>query len=122
MLPRQQKEPLLQNKEPTGHFESVLADFFTVAASNFIVAVNRLSALSMMVALGSETTSAAIICHFRNAFNELDIPASLIRREDPSPLAWSSKDSWSIDEAPTTLSMPHYLELNGPHPEGGPIR
>ncbi|XP_064083067.1 uncharacterized protein LOC135199081 [Macrobrachium nipponense] len=57
MQPSQQQEPWLCNENPSRPFESVSADFFSVAGKSFLVYVDRLSGWPLVVKFGTNTTA-----------------------------------------------------------------
>ena len=83
LQPSQQKEPLLNDDHPTRPFESVSADFFTVAGKSFLVIVDRLSGWPVVVPCKGDTTSSNTIRMFCKYFREVGVPLRL--RTDSLP-------------------------------------
>ena len=113
MQPSQQQEPLLCDDNPTRPFESVSADYFSVAGKHFLVLADRLSGWPVVVSCGTDTTSSATIRHFRHLFRDLGVPVRL--RTDGGPQFTSREladflERWGIRHI---VSTPHYPQSNG---------
>lgn len=113
LQPSQQKEPLLNDDNPTRPFESVSADFFVVAGKSFLVVVDRLSGWPVVVPCHGDTTSATTIRIFCRYFREVGVPLRL--RTDGGPQFTSQEfrhfmDRWGVRHVVTS---PHYPQSNG---------
>lgn len=111
--PSQQKEPWMCDDHPTRPFESVSADFFSVAGKNFLLYADRFSGWPVVFKCGTDTTSATTIRFFREAFRDLGVPIRL--RTDGGP-QFTSQDftaflkRWGVRH---DVSSPHYPQSNG---------
>ncbi|XP_068245331.1 uncharacterized protein [Palaemon carinicauda] len=83
LQPSQQQEPLLNDDNPTRPFESVSADFFTVAGNSFLVVVDRLSGWPVVVPCKGDTTASNTIRIFCHYVREVGVPLRL--RTDGRP-------------------------------------
>lgn len=113
LQPSQQQEPRLCDDNPTRPFESISADYFSVAGKAFLVIADRLSGWPVVVSCGADTTSAATIRHFRRLFRDLGVPVRL--RTDGGPQFASREFStflerWGVRH---DTSTPHYPQSNG---------
>ncbi|XP_045134076.1 uncharacterized protein K02A2.6-like [Portunus trituberculatus] len=113
LQPSQQQEPRLYDDNPTRPFESISADYFSVAGKAFLVIADRLSGWPVVVSCGADTTSAATIRHFRRLFRDLGVPVRL--RTDGGPQFASREFStflerWGVRH---DTSTPHYPQSNG---------
>ena len=111
--PSQQKEPLMQDDHPTRPFESVSADFFTVAGKPFLVIVDRLSGWPVVVPCQGDTTSHNTTRMLSRYFREVGVPLRL--RTDGGPQFSSSifaafVQRWGVHHV---MSSPHYPQSNG---------
>jgi len=113
LQPSQQKEPLLNDDHPTRPFESVSADFLSVAGKSFLVIVDRLSDWPVVVPCKGDTTSSNTIRMFCCYFREIGVPLRL--RTDGGPQFTSQEfrsfaDRWGVRHIVTS---PHYPQSNG---------
>ncbi|XP_068226633.1 uncharacterized protein [Palaemon carinicauda] len=113
MQPSQQQEPLLCNENPSRPFESVSADFFSVAGKSFLVYVDRLSGWPVVVKFGTNTTAEVTTRHFSHIFRDLGVPVRL--RTDGGPQFTSSEfknflTRWGVQHV---ISTPYYPQSNG---------
>ena len=114
LLPSQQKEPYLLNTDaPTRPFESVSADFFSVAGKSYLVYADRYSGWPAVGLCGKDTTTSNTISLFRTFFRDLGVPIRL--RTDGGPQFTSHDFSdflkrWGVIH---DLSSPHYPQSNG---------
>ena len=115
LLPSQQQEPMMKTTDepPSRPFESVSADFFTVAGKMFLVYVDRLSGWPVVAACGTDTTAASTIRFCRTFFRDLGVPVRL--RTDGGPQFTSSDFQdflrrWGVRH---DVSTPHYPQSNG---------
>lgn len=113
LQPSQQQEPLLSDDIPTRPFESVSADFFSVAGKAFLVIADRLSGWPSIVPCGADTTASRTIRMFCRYFREVGVPLRL--RTDGGPQFTSSAfkeftKRWGINHV---VSSPHYPQSNG---------
>ncbi|XP_068220014.1 uncharacterized protein [Palaemon carinicauda] len=108
-----QQEPLLNDDHPTRPFESVSADFFSVAGKSFLVVTDRLSGWPVVVPCKGDTTASNTIRIFCRYFREVGVPLRL--RSDCGP-QFASKDfkdfmmRWGVHHI---MSSPHYPQSNG---------
>ncbi|XP_068222164.1 uncharacterized protein [Palaemon carinicauda] len=111
--PSLQQEPLLNDDHPTRPFESVSADFFSVAGKSFLVVTDRLSGWPVVVPCKGDTTASNTIRIFCRYFREVGVPLRL--RTDGGP-QFASKDfqdfmmRWGVHHI---MSSPHYPQSNG---------
>ncbi|XP_045105438.1 uncharacterized protein LOC123500957, partial [Portunus trituberculatus] len=113
LQPSQQQEPRLCDDNPTRPFESISADYFSVAGKTFLVIADRLSGWPVVVSCGTDTTSAATIRHFRRLFRDLGVP---VRLRTDGGHQFASRDFSTFLERWGVLhdtSKPHYLQSNG---------
>lgn len=113
LQPSQQQEPLMNDDDPNRPFESVSADFFSVAGKSFLVIADRLSGWPVVIPCGHDTTSAATIRQFRCYFRDVGVPVRL--RTDGGPQFTSREfaaflDRWGVRHVVTS---PHYPQSNG---------
>ncbi|XP_076037654.1 uncharacterized protein LOC143023062 [Oratosquilla oratoria] len=113
LQPSQQKEPILSDDHPTRPFESVSADFFSVAGKSFLVIADRLSGWPVVVPCKGDTTSSNTIRMFCNYFREVGVPLRL--RTDGGPQFTSQEfrsfaARWGVRHIVTS---PHYPQSNG---------
>lgn len=113
LQPSQQKEPILSDDHPTRPFESVSADFFSVAGKSFLVIADRLSGWPVVVPCRGDTTSSNTIRMFCNYFREVGVPLRL--RTDGGPQFTSQEfrsfaARWGVRHIVTS---PHYPQSNG---------
>ncbi|XP_068216422.1 uncharacterized protein [Palaemon carinicauda] len=113
LQPSLQQEPLLNDDHPTRPFESVSADFFSVAGKSFLVVTDRLSGWPVVVPCKGDTTASNTIRIFCRYFREVGVPLRL--RTDGGP-QFASKDfqdfmmRWGVHHI---MSSPHYPQSNG---------
>ena len=112
-LPSQQQEPLMSDDNPTRPFESVSADFFSVAGKSFLVIADRLSGWPVVIPCGRDTTTQHTIRMFCRYFREVGVPLRL--RTDGGPQFTSSDflkftEHWGVYHV---VSSPHYPQSNG---------
>lgn len=113
LLPSQQQEPLKCDDNPSRPFESVSADFFTVAGKSFLVIADRLSGWPVVVPCGGDTTAAHTIKMFCRYFREVGVP---LRLRTDGGLQFTSADfkdfteRWGVHHLVTS---PHYHQSNG---------
>ncbi|XP_045130248.1 uncharacterized protein LOC123515570 [Portunus trituberculatus] len=98
---------------PSRLFESVSADFFTVAGKSFLVIADRLSGLPVVVPCGTDTTATRTIQMFCRYFREVGVPLRL--RTDGGPQFASADfqnfmERWGVHHIVTS---PHYPQCNG---------
>ncbi|XP_045127743.1 uncharacterized protein K02A2.6-like [Portunus trituberculatus] len=77
LLPSQQQEPLMSDDHPNRPFESVFADFFSVAGKSFLVIADRLSGWPVVIPCGHDTTTLHTIRMFCRFFREVGVPLCL---------------------------------------------
>ncbi|XP_045121980.1 uncharacterized protein K02A2.6-like [Portunus trituberculatus] len=77
LLPSQQQEPLMSDDHPNRPFESVSADFFSVAGKSFLVIVDRLSGWPVVIPCGHDITTPHTIRMFCRFFREVGVPLRL---------------------------------------------
>ncbi|XP_064081491.1 uncharacterized protein K02A2.6-like [Macrobrachium nipponense] len=113
LQPTQPQEPLMNDDNPTRPFESVSADFFTVAGKAFLVIVDRLSGWPVVVPCKGDTTASntnRIFCHY---FREVGV--SLCLRADGGPQFTSNEfrdfmERWGVRHV---ITSPYYPQSNG---------
>ncbi|XP_064117609.1 uncharacterized protein K02A2.6-like [Macrobrachium nipponense] len=113
MQPSQQQEPWLCNEKPSRPFESVSADFFSVAGKSFLVYVDRLSGWPVVVKFGTNTTAEATTRHFSHIFRDLGVPVRLMTDGGPQFTSSEFKNflgRWGVQHV---MSTPHYPQSNG---------
>ncbi|XP_064100829.1 uncharacterized protein K02A2.6-like [Macrobrachium nipponense] len=113
MQPSQQQEPWLCNENPSRPFESVSADFFSVAGKSFLVYVDRLSGWPVVVKFGTNTTAEATTRHFSHIFRDLGVPVRLMTDGGPQFTSSEFKNflgRWGVQHV---MSTPHYPQSNG---------
>lgn len=114
MLPSQQREPyLIDNETPTRPFESVSADFFSIAGKSYLVYVDRYSGWPAVGHCGNDTTTSKTIQFFRIFFRDLGVPVRLRTDGGPQFTSHEFKDflkRWGVHH---DLSTPHYPQSNG---------
>lgn len=76
LQPSLQKEPLLNDDNPTRLFESVSANFFTVTGKPLLI-TDRLSGWPMVVPCRGDITSITTIRYFCRYFREVCVPLCL---------------------------------------------
>lgn len=113
LQPSQQQEPLTCDDHPSRPFESVSADFFTVAGKSFLVIADRLSGWPVIVPCGADTTTSRTIQMFCRYFREVGVPLRL--RTDGGPQFASADfrdfmERWGVHHVVTS---PHYPQSNG---------
>lgn len=113
LQPSQPKEPLMRDDNPSRPFESVSADFFTVAGKSFLVIADRLSGWPVVVPCGANTTASRTIQMFCRYFREVGVPLRL--RTDGGPQFASADfqnfmERWGVHHVVTS---PHYPQSNG---------
>ncbi|XP_045119414.1 uncharacterized protein K02A2.6-like [Portunus trituberculatus] len=113
LQPSQQQEPRLCDDNPSRPFESISADYFSVAGKAFLVIADHLSGWPVVVSCVADMTSAATIRHFRRLFRDLGVPVRL--RTDGGPQFASQEFStflerWGVRH---DTSTPHYPQSNG---------
>ena len=113
LQPSQQQEPLLNDDTPTRPFESVSADFFTIAGKSFLVIVDRLSGWPVVIPCKGDTTASTTARIFCRYFREVGVPLRL--RTDGGPQFTSTEfrdfmQRWGVRHF---LSSPHYPQSNG---------
>ncbi|XP_045120473.1 uncharacterized protein LOC123509916 [Portunus trituberculatus] len=113
LQPSQQQEPLMCDDNPSRPFESVSADFFTVAGKSFLVIADRLSGWPVVVPCGADTTATRTIQMFCRYFREVGVPLRL--RTDGGPQFASADfqnfmERWGVHHIVTS---PHYPQSNG---------
>ncbi|KAG0716613.1 Transposon Tf2-9 polyprotein [Chionoecetes opilio] len=86
LQPSQQQEPLLCDDRPSRPFESVSADFFSVAGKSFLVIADRLSGWAVVVPCRADTTATHTIRLFCRFFREVGVPLRLRTDGGPSVL------------------------------------
>ncbi|MEL6606359.1 MAG: RNase H-like domain-containing protein, partial [Cyanobacteria bacterium J06614_10] len=112
-LPSQQQEPYKCDDHPSRPFESVSADFFSIAGKSFLVIADRLSGWPVVVPCRNDTTAATVIRKFCTYFREVGVPLRL--RTDGGP-PFSSHDfrnftdRWCVNHI---ITSPHYPQSNG---------
>ena len=113
LLPSQQQEEYRNDDHPTRPFESVSADFFSIAGKSFLVIVDRLSWWPVLHPCGNDTTAASTIQHIRQYFVDKGVPVRL--RTDGGP-QFTSKEfqdflkRWNVNHI---VSSPHHPQSNG---------
>lgn len=113
LLPSQQQEEYRNDDHPTRPFESISADFFSVAGKSFLVIVDRLSGWPVVFSCGKDTTAAATIKQFNRYFSEKGAPVRL--RTDGGP-QFTSKEfqdflqRWNVRHV---ITSPHHPQSNG---------
>lgn len=113
LLPSQQREEYRNDDHPTRPFESVSADYFSVAGKSFLVIVDRLSGWPAVFPCGTDTTAAATIKHFSRYFGDKGAPVRI--RTDGGP-QFTSKEfqdflrRWNVRHIVTS---PHHPQSNG---------
>ena len=118
MQPSQQQEPLMCDENPSRPFESVSADFFSIAGKSFLVYVDRLSGWPVVARCGTDTTAVSTIRHFSRIFRDLGVPVRLRTDGGPQFTSHAFKDflhRWGVQHI---MSTPHYPQSNG-HAEAG---
>ncbi|XP_045132348.1 uncharacterized protein LOC123516773 [Portunus trituberculatus] len=98
---------------PSRPFESVSADFFTVAGKSFLVTADRLLGWPVVVPCGADTTATRTIQMFCRYFREVGVPLRL--RTDGGPQFASADfqnfmERWGVHHIVTS---PHYPQSNG---------
>ena len=113
LLPSQQQEEYRNDDQPTRPFESVSADFFSVAGKSFLVIVDRMSWWPVIYPCGNNTTAASTIQQVRQFFVDKGIPVRL--RTDGGP-QFTSKEfqdflkRWNVKHM---ITSPHHPQSNG---------
>ena len=114
LLPSQQQEPyLISTDTPSRPFESVSADFFSIAGKSYLVYADRYSGWPAVGHCGNDTTTSKTIRLFRTFFRDLGVPIRL--RTDGGP-QFTSHDfadflkRWGVIH---DISSPHYPQSNG---------
>lgn len=112
LQPSQQQEPLLNDDHPSRPFESVSADFFTVAGKSFLVIADRLSGWPVVVPC-ADTTASRTVRMFCKYFREVGVPLRL--RTDGGPQFTSADfrdftERWGVHHV---ITSPHYPQSNG---------
>ncbi|XP_045127700.1 uncharacterized protein K02A2.6-like [Portunus trituberculatus] len=113
LQPSQQQEPRLCDDNPTRPFESISADYFSVARKAFLVIADRLSGWPVVVSCGADMTSAATIRHFCRLFRDLGVPVRLRTDGGPQFASWEFStflERWGVHH---DTSTPHYPQSNG---------
>lgn len=113
LRPSLQQEPLMNDDHPSRPFESVSADFFSVAGKSFLVVTDRLSGWPVVVPCKGDTTASATIRIFCRYFREVGVPLRL--RTDGGPQFTSREfanflERWGVHHR---VSSPHYPQSNG---------
>ncbi|XP_045120347.1 uncharacterized protein LOC123509838 [Portunus trituberculatus] len=113
LQPSQQQKPLMCDDNPSRPFESVSADFFTVAGKSFLVIADRLSGWPVVVPCGADTTATRTMQMFCRYFREVGVPLRL--RTDGGPQFASADfqnfmERWGVHHIVTS---PHYPQSNG---------
>ena len=78
LQPNHQREPLLNDNTPTSSFESVSADFFSVAGKFFIIITDCLSGWPVIIFCGCDITAAVTIHQFCHYFHDVGGPVQLM--------------------------------------------
>ncbi|XP_063588626.1 uncharacterized protein LOC134765771 [Penaeus indicus] len=108
-----QQEPLLSDDIPSRPFESVSADFFTVAGKAFLVIADRLSGWPTIIPCGTDTSTSRTVRMFCRYFREVGVPVRLRTDGGPqfSSLEFQSfMKCWAVHHV---ISTPHYPQSNG---------
>ena len=113
MQPSQQQEPMFNDDNPNRPFESVSADFFSVAGKSFLVITDRLSGWPVVVPCKGDTTASNTIRIFCRYFREVGVP---LRLRTDGGLQFTSNEfrdfmqRWGVHHL---VSSPHYPQSNG---------
>ncbi|XP_064121730.1 uncharacterized protein K02A2.6-like [Macrobrachium nipponense] len=83
LQPTQQQKPLMNDNNPTRPFESVSADFFTIAGKAFLLIADRLSGWPVVVPCKGDTAASNTIRIFCRYFQDVGVP--LCFRTDGGP-------------------------------------
>ncbi|XP_068204581.1 uncharacterized protein [Palaemon carinicauda] len=111
--PSLQHELLLNDDHPMWPFESVSADFFSVAGKSFLVVTDQPYGCHVAVPCKEDTTASNIIRIFSHYFREVGNPLRLRTFGGPQ---FASKDfhdftmRWGVHHI---MSSPHYPQYNG---------
>ncbi|XP_064110327.1 uncharacterized protein K02A2.6-like [Macrobrachium nipponense] len=103
----------MNDDNPRTPFESVSADFFTVAGKAFLVIVDRLSGWPVVVPCKGDTTASNTIRIFCRYFREVGVPLRL--RTDGGPQFSSNEfrdfmERWGVRHV---ITSPYYPQSNG---------
>ncbi|XP_063585781.1 uncharacterized protein K02A2.6-like [Penaeus indicus] len=104
----------MQNDDnPTRPFESVSADFFTVAGKSFLVIADRLSGWPVIVPCGASSTASRTTRMFCCYFRDVGVPLRLRTDGGPQFTRYEFQEfmkRWGIHHLVSSL---HYPQSNG---------
>lgn len=113
LQPSLQKEPLRNDDTPQRPFESISADYFSVAGKSFLVIADRLSGWPVVFPSHGDTTAHSTIKMFCKFFRDTGVPLRL--RTDGGPQFASAEfknfmERWGVHHLVTS---PHNPRSNG---------
>ncbi|XP_063589603.1 uncharacterized protein K02A2.6-like [Penaeus indicus] len=114
MQPSQQQETIQNDNNPTKPFESVSADFFTVAGKSFLVIADRLSGWPIIVPCGASSAASRTTRMFCYYFRDVGVPLRLRTDGGPQFTSYEFQEfmkRWGVHHV---VSSPHYPQSDTP--------